>query len=159
MRRNARAQIEKPREPVSLLPAERGDGHEIIRPADHRADGNHHDIDQRINHLAAARIGQRLEMILNTRGQNLLRHGNLSPTQPHAGVEHSSTITGTPLPQYRRSPRMAQSPWPLYSPRAKCLTRGTGRYYEASHPGVAVCMVAGRHAIHKCGFDSHYCSF
>ena len=65
MRGNAVGQIEESRQPLSLRSAELGDRDEIIRPTDHRAHRNHHDVDQGINHLATTRVSEFGEVVLH----------------------------------------------------------------------------------------------
>ena len=64
VRRYPIRQIEKLREPVAFRSAELGDGDEIVRPANHRADGNHDDVDQRVGDLTGTGIGEFIEVIL-----------------------------------------------------------------------------------------------
>jgi hypothetical protein len=55
---DARGEVEEAGEPLPSGAAEGGDGDEVVGPAEHRADSDGHEVDQRIGHLAATRIGQ-----------------------------------------------------------------------------------------------------
>ena len=68
VRRDTISQVEKPRQPLAFLPAKLCDGDKIVGPANDRAHGDHHDVDQRISHLATARIGKLGEVILKSGG-------------------------------------------------------------------------------------------
>jgi hypothetical protein len=74
MRRNAGPQIEKPCQPLAFGSAEPGDRDEIIRTADHRAEGDDHHIDQRIDRLTTLRIRKLGEVICDP-NRLVLRHG------------------------------------------------------------------------------------
>jgi hypothetical protein len=73
MRGNAIGQIEEPAQPLAFRPAEARDGDEIVRSADHRADGNDDHVDQWVDHLATARMGEFGKLILEQGG---LRSGH-----------------------------------------------------------------------------------
>ena len=109
--RNPIGQIKKSRQPRAFRSAELGDRHKIVRPADHRADGNHNQIDQRISDLTTTKIGEFGEVILNS---SRLRRGH--------DMGFGARYLTTPLlllskrqkcrcPNYAKSSSMAQLPW------------------------------------------------
>ena len=68
VRRDAVAQIEEPRESLAFLLPELRDGDKIIGSTNHRAHGDHHDINQRISHLANTRVGKIGEVLVKFGG-------------------------------------------------------------------------------------------
>ena len=78
VRRNARTQIQKSGQPLSPLPAKLGDGHEIIRTADDRADGDDDDIDQRVGNLTFTRVGEVGNMVVQPGPKGSLDNENLN---------------------------------------------------------------------------------
>ncbi len=66
VRWNAASQIEKTREPRAFHLAKLGNGDKIVGPANDGAHGDDDNIDQRINHVASARIGKFLEVFLDS---------------------------------------------------------------------------------------------
>ena len=65
MRGDAVGEVEDLGQPGPLLASPCSDGDEVIGPGDDGADGDRDDVDERVNDLAAARVGQAGEMILN----------------------------------------------------------------------------------------------
>ncbi len=92
-----------------VLP-ELGDGHEIVGPADHRAHGNDHDVDQRICHLAAARIGEFGEVMLDP-GRLLLNMVWAPGLRDFPPLPLLSKQRKSRSPNHTKLPIMAQSPW------------------------------------------------
>lgn len=107
VRGNAGRKIEKLGQPVALRLTPAGDGHEIIGPANHGAQGDHDDVDQRMSNLAATRIGQLGEVLLQTRGG----HDSIPwASRPAATESTTANPTRIDLPSSTSLPSMAQSP-------------------------------------------------
>jgi len=64
VRRDATAEVEDRGQPIPLLASPGGDRDEVIGPGDDGADGDGDDVDERVNDLAPAWVGQVGEMIL-----------------------------------------------------------------------------------------------
>ena len=113
VRRNAGLQIQKPCQPLPLRSAELGNGDEIIGTTDHRADGDDHDIDQRIHHLTTPRIRKFREVVCDPNRLGL-RHGIDSWARAiFSTLAAPQQAAKTRLPNHARLPIMAQSPWGL----------------------------------------------
>ena len=110
MRRNAASQIEKPREPLAFRLAELGNGDKIVGPADDRAHGDHHDVDQRISHLAAAGIGKVGEVILNPGGLHLGHGMNSWADRDFHALAAPQQAAEIAIAQSYQITQMAQSP-------------------------------------------------
>ena len=110
VRRDARAEVEKLLQKLLLRAAELGDGHKVVGAAEHRADSDRHNVDQRIEHRSSSWIGQIDEMVLDT-DRGLLGHGS-HPNLPRvASRKRSGSCRESPCPIYTTLPSMAQSPW------------------------------------------------
>jgi hypothetical protein len=107
---NAARQIEELRQPLAFFSAEFGDRHEIVGSANHRADRNGDDVDQRVNDFACSRIGQFDKMVRNSRG-NFRGHGRHPEPLRFARRQPSSSINEPHRPIHTKLPTMAQSPW------------------------------------------------
>ncbi len=76
VRRYPRAQVEDLSKPSPLLPTEVGDRYKIVGAADHAADRDNDEVDERMRDLPTTGIGKRREMNLNP-GTSRLRNGHL----------------------------------------------------------------------------------
>ena len=74
MRGDAAGEVEDLGQPGSLLAGPCGDGHEVVGPGDHGTQGHGHDVDERIENLAAARVGEAGEVLVDPSGE-VVRHG------------------------------------------------------------------------------------
>ncbi len=110
MRGDAVAEVEKLRKPLSFLAAVLGDRDEIIGAADHCANGNSDNVNQRIDDFASSRIGQSDKMVLNT-GGDFFGHGEFPRRPRSVRQQHRGRTDESHRPIHTRLPNMAQSPW------------------------------------------------
>src|SRR5208283_3949373 len=121
--RDALLQIQKTRKPLASRLAELGNGHEVVGPADDRADGDCDDVDQGIDGWPSSGIGESSEVVLNLGG--LLGHDvdswacATSTLLPLLGKQRKSQS-----PSHSRLPKFAQSPW---APTRHCCPKPNAR--------------------------------
>jgi len=109
VRGDAAPEVEKLRQPLTLLAAEVRNGDEIIRSADHGADGDGDNVDQGVENFSSSRVGQFDKMVPNAGGE-CLGHGEY-PWQPRfARLRQHDRINEPCRPIHVRLPILAQSP-------------------------------------------------
>ena len=131
VRGDAAGQVEEPGQPGPLLAAPCGDGDEVVGPGDDGTEGDGHDVDERIGDLAAARVGQAGEVLLDPGGE-LVGHGGRtsenvgdSVAGPVAGITENRHVSIIPnYPSWRNRPANLSSNGSSASPRTSCQPVG-----------------------------------
>ena len=126
MRRDAISQVEKPRKPLTFLLAERGDGHEIVGPTDHRTNGNHHNVHQWVYHFATTRVCKLGEVLLNP-GRLRLGHDRLLGLGDSSPLLALNKRRKPQLPNHTRLPR--RFGLPPETPVASCYEAGRDGFW------------------------------
>jgi len=111
VRGDAAARVEEPGQPGSFLAAPGGDGDEVVGPGDHGAQGDGHDVDERIGDLAAAGVGQVGKVVPGLDGE-FVRHGaghpedfGVSVAGPKADITEDHHVSIIPnYPSWRDRP-------------------------------------------------------
>jgi hypothetical protein len=78
VRRDAVGEVKEAREPVAAGLAEVGDGDEVVGTANHGAEGDRDNVNERMSDLASPGVGEVCEVILDACGLGA-RHGSSVP--------------------------------------------------------------------------------